>query len=43
MLDSIRRINLHLLLLKRFRDRIRSKRTLYKSFFTLHYITLLCD
>jgi len=34
---------LHLLLLKRFRDCIRSGRTLYKSCFTLHlhYITLL--
>ena len=43
MLNSIRHIILYLLLLKRFRDRIRSKRTLHKSF--LHFITLhyICD
>ena len=35
MFDSTRKI-LHVLLLKCFRDHIRSERTLYKSF--LHYI-----
>ena len=40
MFHSIRCNTLHLLLLKCFRDRIRSERTLYKSFYiTSHYIT----